>query len=257
MEQLLEKLMDYGLSERESSLYLAGLELGESGMSAIAKRAGIKRPTAYLTFKTLESRGLMGSLKMRNGLRFIATKPEIFFTREERRLKELSNLLPQFKELTQTKIHHPKILFYEGREGYRVATEESLKVPNVMLRYIGSFEKFYSVVGADYDRDHYMPTRMKRNISIRNLTFDDFTDRSKQWINQDTNKKQLRELRYLSKKYNFNSSSLICNDKVIVFAGGEEKVVVVIESKEIAFSEQQKFDLIWDLIGPQKAGSDL
>jgi sugar-specific transcriptional regulator TrmB len=252
MNELLNKLIDYGLGEREAALYLASLELGESGMSAIAKRAGIKRPTAYLTFKTLEARGLMGSLKMRDGLRFIATKPEMFFAREERRLKELSNLLPQFKELATTKIHHPKIMFYEGREGYRVAIEDSLKIPNVTLRYLGSFEEFYKVVGEDYDRDHYMPTRVKNKISIRNLTFDDFTDRSKEWINDEGNPKQLREIRYLSEKYKFKSSSLICNDRVIIFAGNEEKVVVVIESKEIAFSEQQKFDLIWDLVGEQK-----
>ena len=248
MEELLKKLIDYGLSEKEAALYLASLELGESGMSAIAKKAGSKRSTAYLTFKVLEARGLMGSLNMRDGLRFIPTQPEIFFAREERRLKELSNLLPQFKELTVSKPYQPKIIFYEGKEGYRIALENSLKIPNVMIRYIGSFEEVYKVTGEDYDRDHYMPRRVKHNISIRNLTFDNLTPKSKEWINEAGNPKQLREIRHLPMKYNFNTASMICNDKVIVFSGSKEKIAVVIESKEIAFSEKQKFDLIWDLM---------
>ena len=229
MEELLEKLIDYGLSEREAALYLASLELGESGMTAIAKKAKSKRSTAYLTFKILEARGLMGSIEMRDGLHFIATEPEIFFAREERRLKELANLLPQFKELAVDKSYQPKIVFYEGQEGYRIAIENTLKVPNITLRYIGSFEEVYKVIGADYDRDHYMPRRVKYGISIRNLTFDKLTDKSKKWINKEVNAKQLREIRYLPMKYDFNTASFIFGDKVIIFSGSKEKIAVVIE----------------------------
>jgi sugar-specific transcriptional regulator TrmB len=254
MKELLIKLMDYGLEEREAALYLASLEVGESGMTAIAKKAKIKRSTAYLTFKTLEARGLMGSLKMRDGLHFIATKPELFFAREERRLKDLSSLLPQFKELSVENYSKPNIIFYEGKEGTRIALEGSLKTMNTKLRYIGSFEEVYKMVGDDYDKNHYMPKRVKRGIAIRNLTFDDFTEKSRKWINQDTDSKYLRETRYLPKEYTFGATSLICNDQVIIFGGGKENIVIVIESKEIAFSEQQKFDLIWNLIGQNKQG---
>ena len=248
MDKLLQKLMEYGLSEREAALYLANLELGESSMSIIAKKAKIKRSTAYLTFKTLETRGLMGSLKMHNGLRFIATKPEIFFLHEERKLKELSILLPQFKDLTTNRPYQPKIFFYEGKEGYKTAVEYSLKTPNTIIRYIGSFEEVYKVVGLDYDHNHYMPRRVKNRISIKNLTFDNLSDQSKKWINKEVNNKELREIRYLPIKYNFNTAFMICDDKVIIFSGSEEKIAAVIESKEIAFSEKQKFDLIWDLV---------
>ncbi len=227
---------------------MASLELGESSMSIIAKRAKIKRPTAYLTFKTLESRGLMGSLKMHNGLRFIATKPEIFFLHEERKLKELTNLLPQFKELIISKPYQPKVFFYEGDEGYKTAVEYSLKTPNTIIRYIGSFEEVYKVVGVDYDNKYYMPRRVKNKILIRNLTFNNLLDQSK-IINKEINKEQLREMRFLPVKYNFHTATMICDDLVIIFSGSEEKIAAVIESKEIAFSEKQKFDLIWDLLG--------
>ena len=252
MDELLKKLIDYGLTEREATLYLTSLKSGESGMTILAKRAGIKRSTAYLTFESLESRGLMGSLKTRLGLRFIATKPELFFAREERRLKDLSSLLPQFKNLSIEKLYQPKILFYEGREGYRIALEDALKKPNITLRYLGSIEEFYKVVGEDYDRDHIIPRRVKSNIWVRNLTFDDLSEKSKNWINPKVNLKYLREIRLLPKEFDFKSSFIIYGDRVVIFAGNKEKIVVIIESQEIALSEQRKLDLIWSLIGKQK-----
>ncbi|MEI8339824.1 MAG: helix-turn-helix domain-containing protein [bacterium] len=252
MNELLNKLIEYGLKEREASLYLASLELGESGMSAIAKKAKIKRSTAYLTFKTLEERGLMGSFKMRFGLRFVATRPETFFTREERRLKELTFILPQLKELTITKSYKPKIMYYEGREGYRIAIEDSLKTPGITLRHIGSLKEAHKVMGEDYDFNHYMPTRIKNKIFLKGLYFNDVTERAKEWILPENEIKHLRKIYYLPEKYNHNTSTLIYNDRVIISGGSKELIVVVIESKEIAHSEQQKFDLIWDLIENQK-----
>jgi len=256
MEELLKKLMDYGLGEREASLYLASLELGESGMSAIAKRARIKRSTAYLTFKALAVRGLMGSLKMRDGLHFIATKPEMFFSREERRLKELSNLLPQFKELALTKPYQPKIVLYEGKEAFKVVAEDSLRIPGATLRYIGSLKELHRVVSEEYDLNHYLPRRIRMNIFMKGIFFDNLGDKTKKLVGQENNEKELRAVKYLPAKYNHNTSTLIYDDRVIVFGGGKELVVLMIESKEIAFSEQQKFDLIWDLVGNQDKGSN-
>jgi sugar-specific transcriptional regulator TrmB len=252
MTELLEKLIDYGLSTREASLYLASLELGESGMSALAKRANIKRSTAYLTFKTLEARGLMGSLKMRDSIHFIATKPEMFFSREERRLKELSSLLPEFKELAQTKPYKPKIVSYEGKEAFKVVAEDSLRTPGTTLRYIGSLKELHRVVSEDYDLKHYLPRRVKLGISMKGIFFDDLLDKTKKRVGQENNQQELREVKYLPSKYSHNTSTLIYDDRVIIFGGGKELVVFMIESKEIAFSERQKFDLIWDLVGEKK-----
>lgn len=249
MEELFKKLVDYGLEEREASLYLASLELGESGMSAIAKRAKIKRSTAYLTFKGLEARGLMGSLKMRDGLHFIATKPEMFFAREERRLKELSSLLPQFKALAGNIPYQPKIILYEGKEAFKVVAEDSLKTAGTTLRYIGSLRELHGVVSEEYDLNHYLPRRVKMNIFMKGIFFDDLGDKTAKLVGQENNEKELREVKYLPPKYKHNTSTLIYDDRVIIFGGGKELVVLMIESKEIAFSEKQKFDLIWDLVG--------
>ena len=52
-----ESLKHIGLNEKEIQIYLSLLELGSSTVLAIAKRSGIKRPTAYLVLQSLVEKG--------------------------------------------------------------------------------------------------------------------------------------------------------------------------------------------------------
>ena len=45
---------------------------------------------------------------------------------------------------------------------------------------------------------------------------------------------------------------MIYDNKVIIVSEAEEMMTVVIESETIAEAEKQKFDLLWELIGPAK-----
>ena len=54
-----EVLEQFGLGEKESALYIAGLELGTSTASAIAKRAGIQRTHFYDLSLKLINAGLL------------------------------------------------------------------------------------------------------------------------------------------------------------------------------------------------------
>jgi sugar-specific transcriptional regulator TrmB len=53
MENYTSLLTQLGLSDKESALYLALLELGQADVADTAKKAGVKRSTAYVL---LESR---------------------------------------------------------------------------------------------------------------------------------------------------------------------------------------------------------
>ena len=53
----------FGLTEKESRVYLALLELGEAGIGEIAKKSAIKRTTLYDVVENLKKSGLVGSIK--------------------------------------------------------------------------------------------------------------------------------------------------------------------------------------------------
>ena len=246
MNNIEQILMEYGLDEKEAILYMASLSLGDKGMSELAKKAGLKRTTAYVVFKSLENKGLMGSFKMKSGLKFVATPPEILIKKAQKQVQELQSLLPQLKALENKQDSRPKVAYYEGKEGYTIAAEDSLKIPNSTLRSIGSLTEPHKVVGLDYDTKYYIPSRLKKHIFFRALYFKSQIE--EEVINRD-HTIELREIRYLPENYVHKTSMLIYGDKVAIFSTKKELITVIIESEEIAESEKQKFDLIWSLVG--------
>jgi sugar-specific transcriptional regulator TrmB len=245
MEEIKTLLKRFDLNEREIALYTSSLSIGEANMTDLAKKAGLKRPTAYLVFKSLESKGLMGSFRMRKGLKFVATKPETLLTKTKNQLEELQSLMPRLKALGQHSEIQPKIYYYEGKEGYLIATEDSLKECDSIIRHIGSLAEIHKVIGVDYDLKHYVPTRLKNNISIKSLYFkSQVPDDIKERLHSD----ELREMKYLPEKYLYQASMLIYGNKVAIFSSKKELITVIVESEQIAESERQKFDLIWDLL---------
>ncbi|MBI5733705.1 MAG: hypothetical protein HY973_02045 [Candidatus Kerfeldbacteria bacterium] len=53
-----KELQQFGLTEKESALYLAALELGSAFISDLARKSQLKRPTTYLVVNQLEVMGL-------------------------------------------------------------------------------------------------------------------------------------------------------------------------------------------------------
>ncbi len=239
-------LIEYGLNEKEAILYTASLSIGDRGMSELAQKAGLKRTTAYVVFKSLESKGLMSSFKMKSGLKFAATPPEILIKKAQKQVQELQSVLPQLKALENKPDFRPQINYFEGKQGYLVAAEDSLRVPNSTLRHIGALTEAHKIVGLDYDTKYYIPTRIKKHIFFKALYFKSQTEEE---IKNRNQVEELREIRYLPEEYIHKTSVLIYGDKVVIFSTKKELITVIIESAEIAESERQKFDLIWDLIG--------
>lgn len=236
---------DYGLEEKEAGLYLASLSLGEARMSQLAKRANLKRSTAYLIFKSLEKKGLMGSFKMRSGTHFVPTRPEVLINKTSQNLKNLEEILPRLKALSEKAGEKPRVKYYEGREGYVVAANDSLFSEKETIRHIGALTELYKIIGSDYDSKTYIPNRVKKGISFKALYFASETPKL---LEAKKDREELREIRFLPEKYLNKTSSLIYGNKVAIFSTQREMVTVIIESEAIADSERKKFDLIWDFL---------
>lgn len=248
MHDLRSVLEGLGLGQKGAALYLASLALGETYMSLLAKRAGLKRSTAYVVFKALEDRGLMSSYRGANGQMFVASPPELLVKSAHARAADLEAVLPQLHALTQKSGRRPRIRYYEGKSGYFIAVEDSLMIPHATIRHIGSLTEIHKIIGLDYDLNFYVPARIEKDIHIRCLYY-----RSEMGnVERRNHAAELREIRYLPESYKASTSSLIYGDRVSIFSAATELASVIIESAEIAETERQKFDLLWDLAGPQK-----
>lgn len=250
MIDIKQTLKEYGLEDAEALLYLASLKLGEAGMSDLSREAQIKRTSAYVIFQSLEKKGLMGSFKMRGRHKFVATRPDILISQTEKELQDLKLILPQLNSLTKKKDQRPQITYYEGKAGYFLASEESLRTANSTVYHIGSISETREVVGEDWDLNYYIPSRLKNHIRFKALYF---KSQMPQSFLTSNHSELLREVRYLPETHIFGTSKLIYGNKVAIFSSKKELITVIIESADIANSERSNFNLIWDLSQQKKA----
>jgi len=123
MKNELKKL---GFTEKETDVYLAMLELGPAVVSDIAKRAGVKRPTAYVVLEELGKRGLV-SFTERRGVKLFTPAPAERLVKnlesEAKKYKNLASmareLVPKLKIKKQEKFSKPKVQLFEGVEGMK------------------------------------------------------------------------------------------------------------------------------------------
>ncbi|MCK5211286.1 hypothetical protein KAJ89_01165 [Candidatus Parcubacteria bacterium] len=243
--EIKQALKNFGLSESEIKMYLAGLKVGESSLAEIAKEAGIKRGSAYLLAKNLEEKGLVGSFKMRSGLKFVASPPSALKDQARRREDEICNIVPQLETIVKGSSSRPSITVYKGKEGYLSVFEDSIRVASVSIRAIGSLKKFYDIITYEYDDKYYIPERVKKRIRLKGLYFKDEVEKQ---FPKERDARELRQTKFLPNRYYQTSFTYIYRDTVVFFTSIKELIAVKIVSNDIAKSEKAKFDLMWSLV---------
>ena len=90
-----EILTNLGLSEAESAIYLAALELGECLPAHLAEKAGIKRPLLYKLLPDLFKKDLL--LETYKGKRryLVAEDPAEIIEKKQTELKLLEEKIPE------------------------------------------------------------------------------------------------------------------------------------------------------------------
>jgi hypothetical protein len=162
-------------------------------------------------------------------------------------MESLAVLVPQLNAIAEKERGEPKIFYYEGKDGYFIAAEDSLlKTRDKTIQHIGSISELHRVIGADYDYNSYIPRRTKAGIFFKALYFENEVPLE---MASRKHPAELREMRHLPKEFFYKTSMLIYGDKVAIFSAEKELVTVIIESEAIAESERKKFDLIWRAVG--------
>ncbi len=243
---MLDILQSLGLSEKESAIYLASLELGvASPVSTIAKKAGIHRTTTYDVLEILVKKGIIIAIKKKDTLYYEALPPQklVAYLKEQSdkysRLADQANaILPELE--THYRIQNrPKVYFYEGEEGLIRVYEETLTSHEEILAYASARINAKTI---PWYFPEYYARRTSRNISIRALFPDTPEDRERHALDSV----ELRQSRLLPKnKLDFTPEINIFDNKIMI-ADWKEKLGIIIESEEIAKVFKQTFELSWE-----------
>jgi sugar-specific transcriptional regulator TrmB len=248
-KDLIHILEAIGLHGNEAQLYLAGLQLGSAPASDYAKAAAINRITTYNTLEELVQRGLFTVVKKMRSKWYAPVAPEYMALEARKSADALGRVLPELRSLQGAKYRKPRVRFFEGWEGVRHVYEDSLTAKSEILNFANSavVRKFWP----NYDEE-YVAERVKRGIRLRGIAPDDATGRRVHGEDHE----RLREIRLVpAADFDFTNEINIYDHKVAIcsfdsgLAREGDMFGVIIESKEVAETQKQIFEMAWRYAG--------
>ncbi|MBP6866301.1 MAG: hypothetical protein KBC12_02030 [Candidatus Pacebacteria bacterium] len=238
-------LENFGFSANESKVYLAMVNIGEALISDIAKEAKLNRITTHHIIERLEKRGFAVCFGPNRSKKARALHPTALSKRITEQSKEFEKIVPEIiASMRDENKKKPTVRMYYGVSGFEKVAEELLERPNTTIRHIGSLNEAYKFIGLKYDVEYFVPTRMKKNIHYRMICYQG----EESQLIQTNNATELREVKYVPKGFKLTSNVFIAPGKVVIVTTKNELMSIVIESEDISHSEEEKFDMIWNLL---------
>lgn len=237
----LEKI---GFSQKEASVYLACLELGETNIQQIAKKSGIRRTTVYDVIESVKKKGFVSSITKNKKTYYYAEDPRAIETSLEEKQETLKRALPELLSLANFIDKKPKIRFFEGEDGIKEVYKDTLRYPGKELVGWGS-SKVIENFDADFVNDYYIPARLKNKISVRAIA-----NKSEVWSSLKlVDEKSLRRTRLTDQRFPFDVEIDLYGSRSVAVFAFDEKIALIIESEKIYSTLKSIFEMSWENLG--------
>lgn len=243
---LINELQKIGLSDKESKVYLATLELGQSSVQSISKKAGVNRTTTYVILDSLIKKGLCSTYQQDKKIYYMAESPEILsglFSIQQKELEEkkkfIERLMPQLRAIYNRQEDKPIVRFFEGKEGLRSMSNELLSSREKFVRMMYSADNVEKVFSAE-ERKYMVEGRSKKNISGKVLyTY------TKGQLPPSKIKGNVR-IRISEKDFPITADVALFDGKVRIASMGKKLSGVIIQDQEIYKTLVSLFELAWE-----------
>ena len=164
----MNELNEIGLTENESKIYLALIDLGPSLAGQISRKTGLHRRTVYDSTEMLIKKGLIGYIKSNNRKLFQASNPDKILSIIKEKEEILSPFVNILKEKYNSKKEKEETNFYKGKEGLKTIFEEQLNSREIMI--LGASPKAYDIL--QFYFKWYDKKRKDKKIKIKIITSD-------------------------------------------------------------------------------------
>jgi sugar-specific transcriptional regulator TrmB len=228
----MEDLREAGLTENETKVYLALIDLGPSLAGIISRKTGMHRRTVYDTTEMLIKKGLIGYILRNNRRLFQASNPERILDIIKEKQTMLEPLIKQLETKYSKTKEKEETNFYKGKEGLKTVFQDQLNSREILI--LGASPKAYETL--QFYFKWYDKTRKKKRIKAKIIA-------------QDKKIKQipLAEIRYLPEKYANPVSVNIYGEKTAIILWAKQPYAIVIKSKEVSQGYKNYFELLWKI----------
>jgi len=252
-KELSQHLQEIGLSEKESLVYLAALELGQAPVQTIANKAKVNRATTYVVLESLMKKGIVTTFEQGKKTLYIAEGPHALYAiiREQemelmRVEDDLESMMPQLNSIYNLHPNKPIVRFYEGKEGLNKVLQERLDDKPEQVKV------FFPVEQTDEIFTHEeMADYRKKRIS-RSTRFDGI------YCAQAAQEESIELGKLIpvdQAQYPFYCDICVYQDKVSLSSLKGHISSVIIQNKEVAKTVEAIFDLIAEHLSSQNKKS--
>ena len=238
----IEHLTELGLSDKQITLYLALLELGQSKASDLAKRTGFKRPSVYDMLNNLVQRGLITCTMQGKRQFFQAEHPRVLLEIPKRIDQHVRKVLPELQQIYNRNTQKPTFRYYEGVEGIRRITEDLLECKTNEYWYVSDATELSKILGISYLED-FVKRRIEKGLWANAIRI----RRSEVDMNiLQPGPDNKRRLRFLPHAPLEDIASLhLYDNKVCFISSSKECFAMLIESKEVFTLMKFMWSTLW------------
>lgn len=238
-----EELRNFGLTENETKVYLALVELGDSTTTPIRNKTGLHNSRVYEALSALLEKGMVSYYIKNNVKHFKAQDPGVMFDILDEKKEKLKKIIPEIEILKQKKESPYNVSIYEGYKAVKQLYDN-------MLFKLSSKDEIL-VLGAQPETTHflgqtffkaYTQKRVNKNINLKIIFNNDAAKTAKAY-----NKFKHTLAKVLPKGTIAPAAMDIYPDKVSILLLKEKPIVFHIDCKEVAESYQAYFDFLWRL----------
>ncbi|MEI7792792.1 MAG: helix-turn-helix domain-containing protein [Candidatus Berkelbacteria bacterium] len=234
-----EDLIKLGFSNNEAEIYLAMIELGETGAGEIIKKTSLHRNIVYETLDKLVTKKLASKVTRKKVAQFVVTDPDRILEDQKSKLNIASKIVPSL--VAKAKIKQ-EIVIYEGLEGFQtfsMALIEKMK-ENSTLYVLGATGDLWYELMADKAKK-YEKIRSKKNIKFKMVEYGESR------IDQErAAKDKTYIIRILPNNIASPANVLIWDDCIALQTLAEPYSVIEIKNALQAKAYMNYFNLLWD-----------
>lgn len=228
-----EQLHEAGLTENESKVYVALLELGPSNAGLISRKSGLHRRVVYDTIEMLIQKGLIGYIMKNNVKLFQATSPERMMEILKEKEEVVSEVMPQMLAMFDKTKEKEETNFYKGKNGLKTVFEDQI-ISGKEIMIMGASPLAYEIL--QFYFKWFDKRRVENKIKCKII------------FNKSEKKPRIpySEIKYLPQKYSSPLAVNIYGDKVaLILWSKENPLAIVVKNKEISEGYKRYFDLMW------------
>lgn len=241
-------LEDIGLTEGETKVYLALLEIGTTTTGALVKKSGISASKVYLILDRLAKKGLVGHVIKEGVKYFQAAEPKRILDYVEEKEQELvekkqniMDMLPELIAKQQLGKEKRRAEIYEGKKG----------VTNLFRNILDELKRGeeYYVIGAGLG--------FEENLNLQDFFLKYHAERAKRGIkvymlaNVSIKKtlvptiSQCGEVQLLPEDFINNVQITFYKEKTFIILWSKEPIAFLIHNAEMVDGFKKYFDLLW------------